>query len=70
MSARTRRQKAAAAAEIDVSPGGNAALISNEVNDPTVVEEPDENVFLFYPNVIGKCWKEYGLLLTRDLTVY
>ncbi|KAJ9296315.1 hypothetical protein DTO271G3_5456 [Paecilomyces variotii] len=56
MSARTRRQKAAAAAvsdEIDVSPGGNAAVISNEVNDPAVVEEPDENVFLFYPNVIG-----------------
>lgn len=58
MSARTRRQKAAAAAlsdESDVPSNGNGAVLTppTGVNVSPAVEEPQENIFLFYPNVIG-----------------
>ncbi|KAL2003202.1 hypothetical protein VTN02DRAFT_4702 [Thermoascus thermophilus] len=59
MSARTRRQKAAAAAQSDGS--GTSASENGSIHTPSpkkevsspAPEETQENVFLFYPNLIG-----------------
>ncbi|KAL1980534.1 hypothetical protein VTN96DRAFT_3979 [Rasamsonia emersonii] len=53
MSVRTRRQKAAAASEdTDASPTGNGSVPTGSPGKKAA-EEPHENVFLFWPNIIG-----------------
>lgn len=61
MSARTRRQKAALAEERDESPNGNGSVLTPSKRTPSkkrsrsaLREEPQENVFLFAPNLIGR----------------
>ncbi|KAJ5997841.1 hypothetical protein N7499_005765 [Penicillium canescens] len=61
MSARTRRQKAALAAEeSEDSPSGNGSVSTPSKRTPSkkrsksaAREEPKENIFLFAPNIIG-----------------
>lgn len=58
MAARTRRQKAALAAQSDgdESPAGNgsAQKLSPKKNKSSPDDEVQENVYLFAPNLIGK----------------
>lgn len=61
MSARTRRQKAALAANGEESEESNGAVSTPSRRTPSkkrtrsaAREEPEENVFLFAPNLIGK----------------
>ncbi|KAL1963593.1 hypothetical protein VTN77DRAFT_8038 [Rasamsonia byssochlamydoides] len=54
MSVRTRRQKATAAEDTDVPPTGNGSVpTASPANRAASAEEPRENIFLFWPNIIG-----------------
>lgn len=63
MSAKTRRQKAAQAAQSDSdvpSPASNGALKTpkrSKSKSPSPPVEEKENVFLFAPNLIGRCFE-------------
>lgn len=54
MSVRTRRQKAAAAA-VDEQPATAANGVADITSTPKRAEKgPQENIFLFWPNLVGK----------------
>ena len=55
-SARTRKQVAAATAPAPAPPGDQVTMNGNGASSGAVKNvEPRENIFLFYPNLIGKC---------------
>lgn len=68
MSARTRRQKAALAVSGEESEGTNGTVEtpskrtrSKQRSKAAEDDEPKENIFLFYPNIIGMCLRSYSL---------
>ena len=67
MSARTRRQKAALAVSGEESEGTNGTVEtpskrtrSKQRSKAAKDDEPKENIFLFYPNIIGMCLRFYS----------
>jgi CDP-diacylglycerol--inositol 3-phosphatidyltransferase len=64
MSVRTRRQKAAAAA-VDEQPASTANGVAHTTSTPKKAEkEPQENIFLFWPNLVGKPRSPYAGFLS------
>ena len=54
MSARTRRQKASPVVHGVKSEGDSGTVLTSSERTTPAREEPEENVFLFVPNLIGK----------------
>lgn len=60
MSVRTRRQKAAAAA-VDEQPATTANGVAHTISTlEKTVKEQQENIFLFWPNLVGKPRSPYA----------
>lgn len=59
MSVRTRRQKAAAAV-VDEQPAAANGAAHTTSTPEKAEKEPQENIFLFWPNLVGKPRSPYA----------